>query len=33
MEPHNKDERRICAKKGKGVSIVKRKEGRDMQVY
>ena len=33
MELHYWYEKRVCAKKRKGVSIIKEREGRDVQVY
>ena len=28
MESYNKDKERICTKEGKGISVIKRREGR-----
>ena len=33
MESCNRNERRVCAKEGKSVSVVKRREGRGTQVH
>jgi len=33
MESYNRDEGRVCAKEGEGISIVEGREGGDAQVH